>query len=182
MRLASHHILGTREHELSAAFGRNRYPEYTPTCAWPEDCTVQWGHGIIPAVPFFEAFPKGTFIRGEGADIAEAEQKAFEQYQRALACDHKWGRQRPGGELYTNGAGWCRKCGGFRGRMFKPIIILGHMRKPLSRWERDWLLELETRDDPEFEAHMERVDPGHSVAVAREKRRLRLRMNLFGAA
>jgi hypothetical protein len=182
MRIAAHHIPGTSEHRLSSMLHPS--PDYTPACAWPDDCTVQWGHGLVPAVPFFEAFPTGTFIRGEGATIADAEVSAFAQYQRDLACDHIWGRQRPGkhGSLYTNGAGWCRKCGAFRGKMFNPIIELGHLRKPLNRWERDWLLELETEKDPEFEAHMERKYPGHRVSCLKEARRLRLRKNLFGEA
>jgi hypothetical protein len=79
MKIAAHHIKGTPEHRFSEMLRPD--PEYTPACAWPDDCMVQWGHGIIPAVPFFEAFPPGTFIRGEGETIAEAERKAFAQYQ-----------------------------------------------------------------------------------------------------
>lgn len=178
MIIAAHHKKGTRENDLSEMIRPS--PDYVPTCAWPGDCAVQWGHGLLPAVPFFEAFPKGTFIRGEGADIAEAEAKAFAQYQRDLACDHVWGRQRPGpkGTLYTNGAGWCRKCGGFRGKMFPEIIMLGHWRKPLKRWERDWLTDMET--DHEMNAHMDRKYPQDAPGRRKSLRLLRLRLNLFG--
>lgn len=178
MKIAAHHIPGTPQHKLSSMLHSN--PAYTPTCAWPDDCTVQWGNGIIPATPFFEAFPRGSFIRGEGATIADAEHKAFEKYQRDQACDHLWGRHRQGHSTYTNGAAFCRKCGGFRGSMFREVVILGHMRKPLSRWEADWLEELEGPRNPEFEDHMERVDPGHTASCDKSRHRLRIRRNLFG--
>jgi len=178
MRIAAHHIKGTKENDFSEMLHPS--PAYEPTCAWPDDCMVQWGNGLIPATPFFEAFPVGTFIRGEAPTIAEAEQKAFEKYQRDLSCDHIWGRQRPGGSLYTNGAGWCRKCGGFRGKMFKPIVELGYLRKPLTRWERDWLENMET--DHEMNAHMDRVYPNEINERLKSQRLLRVRLNLFGCA
>jgi hypothetical protein len=177
MKIARHHIPGTPEHQLSSMLRPD--PEYTPACAWPDDCTVQWGHGIIPAVPFFEAFPPGTFIRGEGETIADAERAAFAKYQRDLACDHVWGRQRPGGALYTNGAAWCRKCGGFRGRMFPELKPSGWWRKPLTRSERDWLESLET--DHELNEHVDRKYPQDAADRRRTARVLRLRFNLFGA-
>lgn len=178
MRIAAHHIPGTAEHNLSSLLTSN--PAYAPVCAWPDDCTVQWGHGLIPATPFFEAFPPGTFIRGEGATIAEAEQKAFAKYQRDLACNHVWGRQRPGREVYLNGAGWCRKCGSFRGKMFKEVVVLGHWRKPLSRWEQDWLTHMDT--DHEMNAHMDRVYPQDAAGRRKSHRLLKIRRNLFGEA
>lgn len=177
MRIAAHHIPGTPEHRLSTLLRPS--PEFTPGCAWPDDCTVQWGHGIVPAVPFFEAFPPGTFIRGEGETIAEAEEKAFAKYLRDLACDHVWGRQRPGGSLYTNGAGWCRKCGGFRGKMFPPLKPSGWWRKPLARWEYDHLISMET--DHELNARMDAKYPGEAERRRKDARVLRLRFNLFGA-
>lgn len=177
MKLAPHHIPGTPEHKLGGLLGKE--VEYAPACAWPEACMVQWGHGLIPAVPFFEAFPTGTFIRGEGETIAEAEQKAFDQYQRDIACDHVWGRYRnERAGTYTNGAAFCRKCGGFRGKMFPEIVVLGHLRKPLGNWERDWLRDMET--DHEMNEHMDRKYPGDRAERMRSQRRLRLRLNLFG--
>ena len=176
VKIAAHHIPGTERNRLSVAMGMEPV-EYAPTCAWPDDCTVQWGHGIIPAVPFFEAFPPGTFIRGEGATIAEAEQSAYAQYQRDIACDHVWGRHREGRGTYTNGAGWCRKCGGFRGRMFNPIVKLGHMRAPLGLMERDYLTSLE---DEKMNEHMDRKYPGDVVRRAKSRRTLQIRLNLYG--
>lgn len=177
VKIAAHHIAGTPQHRLSSLLHPN--PDYTPTCAWPDNCTVQWGHGLVPAVPFFEAFPPGTFIRGQGGSIAEAEQQAFDQYQRELTCDHHWGRHRKGRGTYTNGGGWCRRCGAFRSKMFRPIVALGHLRKPLIRWEREWLDDLET--DHEMNAHMDRKYPADAPGRRRAARLLRIRFNLYGA-
>lgn len=178
MKIAAHHIEGTPEHKLSSLL--RLAPSYQPVCAWPDDCTVQWGNGIIPRTPFFEAFPPGTFIRGEGESIEAAERKAFAQYQREFECAHIWGRQRPGRDLYLNGAGWCRKCGAFRGRMFPEIVVLGHWRQPLVRWEVEHLIDLET--DLEMNAHMDRKFPEDASRRKKAARVLRIRMNLFGEA
>jgi hypothetical protein len=177
MRIAPHHVPGTPEHDLSKLLGRA--PDYAPQCRWPEDCTVQWGDGIFPAVRFFEAFPRGTFIRGEGDDIDEAERDAFAQYERDVACDHVWGRQRPGGVLYTNGAAFCRKCGGFRSRMFPEIRPLGWWRKPLRAME-IWHLESLTRN-PELKVVMDRKYPNDREKRRRASRVLAMRFSLFGS-
>lgn len=178
MKIASHHVPGTKEHELAQRI--RPAPDYVPVKPWPEEARVQWGHGIVPAVPFFEAFLPGTFIRGEGADIAEAEAKAFAQYEREGHCDHQWGRQRPGGDLYTNGAGWCRKCRAFRSSMFPPITKLGAHRKPLSTMELHHLESMET--DHEMNEWMDRVYPDDRADREKLKRLLRVRRHLFGVA
>lgn len=67
---------------------------------------------------FFEAFPRDpdTFIRGEGTTIEEAEQKAWDKFQRHLACEnHEFERRG-----YTNGAGFCKNCGLFKSAAFEP--------------------------------------------------------------
>jgi hypothetical protein len=67
---------------------------------------------------FFEAFPKepSTFIRGEGKNIEEAENKTWEQYQRYSTCEnHEYERRE-----YTNGAGFCKHCGMFASHVFEP--------------------------------------------------------------
>ena len=163
MKIASHHIPGTIRHQITNIIGRT--PNYTPVCSWPEEATVQWGHGLIPAVPFFEAFLPNTFIRGEGESIEEAERKAFSQYLREKNCSHQWGRQRKNGVLYTNGAGWCKKCGAFRSKMFKPIVELGSYRRPLSATENS-LIE----------------DFGDDLSPSPYKRVLLLRKRLYGVA
>jgi len=177
MRIAPHHVVGTPQHRLSRMLQTDQV--YHPRRAWPEDCTVQWGHGIIPATPFFEAFIPGTFIRGEGETIADAEDRAFERYESEKTCVHLWGRQRPGGQLYTNGAGWCRKCGAFRSEMFPVIVKLGAHRRPLRRMEVDHLRSIET--DHEMNAHMDARYPERREDRLRHGRLLRIRMNLYGA-
>jgi hypothetical protein len=102
--------------------------EYTCQHDWPEDCRVQGGdRGLVidPQNPeksyttaFIEVFPQNpnTFIRGEGATPEEAENKAWEKYQRALACPgHEFERRG-----YTNGAGFCKHCGMFAPQAFEP--------------------------------------------------------------
>lgn len=177
MKIAPHHVSGTPENKLSRMLGGS--VEYHPTCAWPEECTVQWGHGIAPAVPFFEAFPKGTFIRGEGSSIADAERDAFEQYRRTVGCDHVWGRHRPGSVTYTNGAAFCRKCGGFRSSVFPEIRPFGWWRKPLSDMEL-WHLD-SLQNDPELTAVMDRKYPGDREERRRTARVLQLRLDVFGS-
>lgn len=112
-------------------------PEYSPQQAWADDTYVQWGsHGVVLSensyeTAFFEAFPKkGSFIRGEGSDIAAAEADAFAQWQRESACDHVWGRR-----SYTNGGGKCSKCKGWKSGAFRPIVRLGDWRRPFEEWE-----------------------------------------------
>ncbi len=114
---------------------------------WPEDCLVQCGsNGIVMAsgslekvfgsseplreisenvsyiTAFFEAFPNdiipgGTFIRGEGKTIAEAEKKTWDLYVRYKACDHPAYERR----RHTNGCGFCMKCGMFNDKAFDPL-------------------------------------------------------------
>lgn len=70
---------------------------------------------------FFEVFPKNpdTFIRGEGKTVAEAETKAFEMFQRIVNCPgHEFERRG-----YTNGAGFCKHCGMFKGKAFEPTTL-----------------------------------------------------------
>lgn len=176
MRIAPHLIKGTPESRLHNALGC--YVEYTPVCPWPDDCLVQWGHGIVPANPFFEAFPPGTFIRGDGESIESAERKAFAQYRSEVGCDHLWGRHAGMRGTYLNGAGWCRRCGAFRSNMFPAVVQLGSHRKPLARLEADYLRLLE--EDLEMNAHMDRLYPERAADRLRSQRMLRLRLNLFG--
>lgn len=107
-------------------------PFYDCQHDWPEDCFVQGGDkGIVFSkkdggsyrTSFFEAFPRNpdTFIRGEGESMQAAEQKAWEKYQKHLGCsrnhDDSDNFYRRG---YKNGAGFCKECGLFRGKVFEP--------------------------------------------------------------
>lgn len=67
---------------------------------------------------FFEAFPENPscFIRGEGSTVEEAEQDAWNQFQKYVACpEHEFERRG-----YTNGGGFCKHCGMFKGKAFEP--------------------------------------------------------------
>lgn len=57
---------------------------------------------------YFEAFPRkpSTFLRGEGATIEEAEEKAWEQYLKIVNCQEHIFEKRG----YTNGGGFCKNC------------------------------------------------------------------------
>lgn len=93
---------------------------------WPEDCGVQCGgEGLVLVdggksytTAFFEAFPKEpkTFIRGEGATIADAEADAWAQFEKFSACPHPAFERRK----YRNGAGFCVACGMFKSQCFEP--------------------------------------------------------------
>lgn len=176
MRIAGHLREGSPRHGLHAALGL--FQAYTPVCAWPEACTVQWGHGIVPANPFFEAFLPGTFFRGDGETIEAAERSAFAQWQLDINCVHRWGRARSPTNIYLNGAGWCRRCGAFRSKMFSEVVALGHMRRPLDKSEA-WLLEIMETDE-DMNARMDLAYPNDSADRLKRRRLYRIRKNLFG--
>jgi len=57
-----------------------------------------------------------TFIRGEGATINDAENKAWEQFNKIINCEcHEFERRD-----YDNGAGFCKNCGLFKSDAFEP--------------------------------------------------------------
>jgi hypothetical protein len=114
--------------------GGHNHEGHEPCCAWPADCYVQWGSkGIVfrrdggktYQTAFFEAFPQ-TFIRGEGATVADAERSAFAQFQRFQACaGHEFERRG-----YTNGAGFCKHCGMFKSKVFAPTTTCSVCSEP----------------------------------------------------
>ncbi len=109
---------------------------------WPEDCMVQGGpRGVVVGsagayrTAFVEAFP-GTFLRGEGATIAEAEDACWARYERLTACPHDQGFER---RHYVNGSGFCRRCGTWFGSDvtgFEPLPEYYEHDKDLSLLER----------------------------------------------
>lgn len=169
------HLVPETQTALDKALACNA--PYTPVCDWGEDVTVQWGNGIIPATPFFEAFPPGTFIRGEGDTIEAAERAAFRQYERQRGCKHFFGRYHSRKGTYTNGGAHCHLCGRFEASYFPPIFKLGQHRKPLKFWEKNWL-----EDDVEEEIadRLEAQNPGWKKRVAKQKKMLAIRMKLYG--
>lgn len=86
---------------------------------WPADVFVQGGSKGVVFVrdgqnyrtAFVEAFPAGTFLRGEGETVADAEDACWAKYVRFTQCDGggQHGPYEP--RHYTNGAGFCSKCG-----------------------------------------------------------------------
>ncbi len=98
--------------------------KYVTKYLWPENTGLQYGKsGIVFGkngvyqTAFFEAFPtvsgKGTFLRGEGDDPDEAEDKAWEIYQKYLNCpEHEFTRMHRG-KYRTDGCGICIHCGMF---------------------------------------------------------------------
>lgn len=114
----------------SKSIGRDPYPCLKD---WPEDCKVQCGDkGIVLSnkpegsytTAFFEAFPRkpSTFIRGEGHTIEEAEESAWNQYQKVLNCvEHDYRR-------HGKTSGICKKCGLFTMNCMppeKPCAVCG---------------------------------------------------------
>lgn len=116
---------------------------------WPEDIFIQGGErGVVLGGPtgayqtaFFEAFPedpRSGFMRGEGKTLAEAEEKAWEQYQVWLCCDGK-GPQPHGPyerRQYRNGAGFCTRCGIWMSQVFEPLPEEDHPERKRSLAER----------------------------------------------
>lgn len=100
--------------------------------AWPVDCPLQAGtNGAVfdKSHPdgayntcFFEAFPRNpsTFLRGEGATVADAETAAWQQWQRINACPavQTNGEHRFEARGYRNGGGICADCGLFSSHVF----------------------------------------------------------------
>ena len=108
---------------------------------WPESVFIQGGeHGVVLGGPdgayqtaFFEAMPGGTFLRGEGKTLAEAEEKCWSQYQTFAACDGNGPHGPFERRNYTNGAGFCTRCGVWMARVFEPLPEDAEKDKPRRR-------------------------------------------------
>lgn len=98
-----------------------RHTDEPMRCDWPEGTYVQGGSlGVVFGgengpyqTAFVEAFPDGTFLRGEGATVEEAERACWEKYAALRSCptypSHgPWDRRN-----YRNGAAFCGGCGGW---------------------------------------------------------------------
>lgn len=99
---------------------------------WPEDVYVQGGAQGVVFQPgknsyrtgFVEAFPRNpnSFLRGEGETIEEAEGDCWRQFEVWRDCDGSGQGHGPyerGG--YTNGAGFCTKCGIWLNNVLPPV-------------------------------------------------------------
>lgn len=86
---------------------------------WPTDTYIQGGNnGVVLTsdggsyrTAFVEAFVAGTFLRGEGPTIAEAEDACWRQYERLNACPAAPAHGPFERRQYTNGSGFCTGCG-----------------------------------------------------------------------
>jgi hypothetical protein len=84
---------------------------------WPDEAFLQGGDsGVVLTekgsyrTAFVEAFVNGTFIRGEGSNLDEAEEQLWQKYQATQTCNsHEYVTRG-----YTNGAGFCVHCSHFQ--------------------------------------------------------------------
>lgn len=112
---------------------------------WPPSVFLQGGtSGVVfrkdwstYQTAFVEAAPAGTFLRGEGATVAEAEADCWEQYLRYVHCDNDRTKP-PYGQpwhgpyerrQYTNGSGFCTRCGIWMNRVL-PVLPDDPNREP----------------------------------------------------
>jgi hypothetical protein len=77
---------------------------------WPDDVYIQGGGGNRRPV-FVEVSTPGSFIRGEGVTMHDAEQDAWAKYQRVLTCAGGGDHGPYEARHYENGCGFCAKCG-----------------------------------------------------------------------
>lgn len=93
---------------------------------WPEGTFLQGGErGVVFTgarsyrTAFVEASPPrvegepGTFLRGEGATLGEAEDACWAQHQALVACPAHPAHGPFERRHYRNGAGFCERCGGW---------------------------------------------------------------------
>ncbi|MBG0738738.1 hypothetical protein IV500_04805 [Paeniglutamicibacter antarcticus] len=74
---------------------------------------VQAGGSYITA--YIECFPENSFLRGEGATLAEADAACWAKLQSFTSCEHQWEVRG-----YRNGGGICKHCGQFGSKVFTP--------------------------------------------------------------
>lgn len=108
---------------------RIEHTEFDAQYPWPDGMFLQGGEcGVVirPAdkggtyrTAFVEAFPGGTFIRGEGSTVLEAETACWLKYQRYENCPGANGHDYEP-RNHRNGAGFCKHCGRFASKVFSP--------------------------------------------------------------
>lgn len=109
-----------------------RNTDFETTFPWPTDLFIQGGTSglVIRSVEqggnygtaFVECMPTGTFIRGEGPTLVEAEKDCWAKYQRFLSCSGggEHGPYEP--RHYENGSGFCVKCGMWFNKVCEPSM------------------------------------------------------------
>lgn len=111
-----------------SSFGEDKSKEFTIAHDWSEDgkdISVQGGgSGVVFSktggrrTAFFEAFPNkpSCFVRGEGVTIGEAEENAWQRYQRIINCPgHDMDRRNR-----KDGYAYCKHCT-YSGMVYEPL-------------------------------------------------------------
>ena len=129
---------------------------------------VRGGDSYVTA--FVECFPEGSFIRGEGATLAEADDACWAKLQSYTGCEHQWEVRG-----YRNGGGICKHCGQFGSTVFT-AAELGLACTVCGVPTYNVLLGDECKPDHEQESRCEPHDPkwpyfiGHLKAMTRRRR------------
>lgn len=117
---------------------------------------------------FVEAFPKihgmGTFIRGEGTNVQEAERQCWDIYQRMLSCDgHEWDRN-VGGTYREDGYAQCKNCRMCTSDALEPLTLCSVCEKPTTKSFGDGYLchkhYFETPEELRVAEHLEMMKDG----------------------
>lgn len=145
---------------------RTGHPDYECQKPWPESCFVQSGGYMASEktdpdknyrTAFVEAYPNDenvdTFIRANAETIEEAEEKAWELYQKYSSCekDHTDPESFERRD-YKNGSGFCKTCGQFKGSVFEPTskcIKCGEPTYHTCDKNGDWWCELHSKTIPD---------------------------------
>lgn len=103
--------------------------EHECTQDWPDDIRLIQGgdRGLVVGkggnyrTAFVEVFPEGTFIRGEGPTVHDAEMDAWRKYQLWLNCVRPEGHGDYDRRNYKNGGCFCGHCGTWMGCILDEI-------------------------------------------------------------
>jgi hypothetical protein len=94
--------------------------DYVSRLPWPENVGLQGGsRGVVFCADgsptyetaFVEAFCYGTFLRGEGSTLQEADDACWSRFITLMACPSAPDHGPFEARQYTNGAGYCTRCG-----------------------------------------------------------------------
>jgi hypothetical protein len=105
-----------------------RNTDYVSRLPWPDAVELQGGkRGFVFCADgsptyetaFVEAFC-GTFLRGEGKTIAEAEDACWSQFITMMACPSAPDHGPFEARQYTNGAGYCARRGAWFPKVLSP--------------------------------------------------------------
>ena len=110
---------------------------------WPLDTTFNINNyspktrEMFPDIkPHMEVFTNGvqngSYISSEQKTIEECEDTCWSLYQTYENCAHEFIRENLKGEHYSNGTGFCKKCGMFKSKAFLPETLCKHCQKPTN--------------------------------------------------